>query len=214
MALGKTAIQELYGKRARNYDFTANLYHLIGFREKSYRKKAILELALNPGDTVVEMGCGTGINFPYLRDAVGDSGNIIGVDLTDAMLQQAKQRVKSKAWKNISLVQSDAALYKFPSPLNGVFSSFALTLVPEYESVIANAYNALPKGGRMVLLDLKKPEHLPLWITKLAVAISKPFGVGLDLSNRKPWETLQHYFTNVSVSNSFGGFAYIAVAEK
>jgi len=214
LALGKAAIQELYRKRARNYDFTANLYYLIGFREVNYRKKAIAQLALNPGDTVVEIGCGTGLNFSYLRDTVGDNGHIFGVDLTDAMLQQAKDRISAHGWNNIELQHGDAALYQFPTPLHGVFSSFALTLVPEYESVIANAYNALQKGGRLVILDLKKSEHLPLWMTRLGVAISKPFGVSLDLGERKPWQTLHRYFKNVKVTDCFGGFVYIAVAEK
>ena len=214
MALGKTAIQQLYRKRARNYDFTANLYYLIGFREESYRKQAIAQLALKPGDTVVDIGCGTGLNFSHLRNAVGDNGHIIGVDLTDAMLQQARSRIETKGWHNIELTQGDAAQYHFPSPLHGVFSSFALTMVPEYESVIANAYDALPTGGRMVILDLKKPQHLPLWMTKIGVAISKPFGVSLDMADRKPWETLQRYFNHVTLTDCFGGFAYIAVAEK
>lgn len=63
MALNKDQIKELYVRRARNYNFTANLYYLIGFREYYYRKQAVKELNLKPGDTVVEIGCGTGLNF-------------------------------------------------------------------------------------------------------------------------------------------------------
>ena len=64
-------IQELYTKRAPRYDLSANLYYLIGFRENAYRKKAVDALQLNPGETVVELGCGTGLNFRYLQDAIG-----------------------------------------------------------------------------------------------------------------------------------------------
>jgi len=63
MALNKYQIIQLYRKRAANYDWSANLYYLIGFREFKYRKMAIQQLQLQVGDTVVEIGCGTGLNF-------------------------------------------------------------------------------------------------------------------------------------------------------
>ncbi len=87
MALGKSEIQDLYRKRARNYDISANLYYLIGFREAMYRRLAVAQLGLQPGDTLVEIGCGTGLNFQYELRELGPTGTLIGVDLTDAMLR-------------------------------------------------------------------------------------------------------------------------------
>ncbi len=214
MALEKDEIRDLYRKRAKRYDFSANLYYLIGFREAKYRKMAISQLALKPGDTLVEVGCGTGLNFRYALHDLGQTGKLIGVDLTDAMLQQAETRVKTNNWGNVTLVQSDAAQYSFPDNVNGVFSSFALTLVPEYQSIIERAWHAMPKGGRLVILDLKKPEAWPLWVAKLGVVITKPFGVSLDISDRKPWEVMKRYFRNVTVTDLYGGFVYIATGEK
>ncbi|WP_275100285.1 class I SAM-dependent methyltransferase, partial [Sedimenticola hydrogenitrophicus] len=135
-------------------------------------------------------------------------------DLTDAMLEQAELRVRKSGWRNVFLVQSDAAMYSFPSNVNGIFSSFALTLVPEYQAVIERAWHALADDGRFVLLDFKKPEQWPLWVAKLGVAITKPFGVTLDLAERKPWEVMKTYFRNVTVTELYGGFVYIAVGEK
>lgn len=214
MALSKDAVLKLYRKRAGNYDFTANLYYFIGFREMKYRKMTISQLRLKPGDTAIEIGCGTGLNFKYVQQAVGDTGQIIGVDLTDAMLKQAKSRVVKNEWENIRLVKSDAAEYDFPAGINGVYSTFALTLVPEYQAVIERASDALVDGGRFVLLDFKKPEQWPLWVIKFGVAITKPFGVTLDLAERKPWEVMKSCFPNVTVTDLYGGFFYIAVGEK
>ncbi len=104
----------IYRKRAKRYNITANLYYFIGLREWAYRKKAIDALNLQRGDTVVEIGCGTGLNFSLLQQAIGHDGKIIGVDLTDAMLAQARKRVEKKGWTNVELVLSDAASYKFP----------------------------------------------------------------------------------------------------
>ncbi len=214
MALDKSEILDLYRKRAKRYNFSANLYYLIGFRESKYRKMAITHLDLKPGDTVVEIGCGTGLNFEYFIQHIGKTGQIIGVDLTDAMLQQAELRVNSNDWRNVRLVQTDAAKYSFPSAINGVFSSFALTLIPEYQNIIEQAWRSLDKGGKLVVLDLKKPEAWPLWAVKFGVILTKPFGVTLDLKDRKPWEVMKSYFQNVTVTDLYGGFVYIAVGEK
>ena len=214
MAFTKAELKDIYRKRAGAYDISANSYYLIGFRETHYRKQAIAQLSLQPGNTVVEIGCGTGLNFLYLQNAVGNNGKIIGVDLTDAMLEQAHNRVMENNWGNIELVQSDAVEYEFPAKVNGVISTFALTLVPEFEKVIERAAQARTPGGHMVILDLKLPENWPLWLIKLAVAITRPFGVTHDLGERKPWQVMTRYFDQVEVRQLYGGFAYIACGQK
>ena len=113
----------LYRKRAKRYDQTTLLYYMAGFRHWGYRKRAIQSLALNQGDTVVELGCGTGLNFSLLQDRVGPRGRIIGVDLTDAMLDGANSRVAAHGWSNVELIQSDAAVYSFPAAVDGILSS-------------------------------------------------------------------------------------------
>ena len=72
--LSKEEIAETYGRRARRYDLTANLYYLLGFRESAYRRQAVRALRLARGDTVVELCCGTGLNFAALGRAVGPGG--------------------------------------------------------------------------------------------------------------------------------------------
>ncbi len=213
MALTKAQLIDLYRVRAAWYDFSANLYYLIGFREAWYRKQAVSALGLKPGDTVVEIGCGTGLNFGYLRDVVGKEGRIVGVDLTDAMLAQAEQRIARQGWTNVMLVQRDAAVYEFPPEVRGVLSTFALTLVPEYEEVIKRAADALATNGRLVVLDFHQPEKWPLWLVRVGVFITQPFGVSMDLTARKPWEVMKKHFSRVTTKSLFGGFVYIAVGE-
>lgn len=214
MALTKIQLRDLYRKRAPHYDVTANLYYLVGFREARCRRRAVAALGLKSGDTVVEVGCGTGLNFSYLLQSIGESGRLIGVDLTDAMLQQASKRVERNRWYNVELVEADAAVYVFPAGIQGVLSTFAITLVPEYEKVIDHAAAALVAGGRLVIADFKKPDRWPLWLVKLGVLITKPFGVSLDLTERKPWQAMTKRFPQVTVTECFGGSVYIAVGER
>lgn len=214
MALDKAALRDLYARRAQRYDFTANLYYLIGFREARYRKRAVAALKLTPGGTVVEVGCGTGLNFRYLRDGVGNGGSVIGVDQSEAMLKKARNRVDRQNWNNVQLIQQDAATYKFPGGIDGVISTFALTLVPEYDQLIASAAKALKPGKRFVVLDLKLPQRFPMSVIKAAVAVTKPFGVTLDLAERKPWEAMERHLAGVTIAELYGGFAYIAVGAS
>jgi len=214
MALNNQELVEVYRKRAKRYDFTAQLYYLMGFREWAYREKAVKALDLKHGDTVVEIGCGTGLNFSLLENEIGREGKIVGVDLTDAMLAGAWERVRRNGWSNVELVQSDAATFTFPRAVDGIISTFALTHVAEYEKVIRAGSEALKPGERFVILDFKMPSN---WISRLApwlVLTVRPFGVTMDLAERHPWEALKKYFVDVAVEQLYGGIVYIAAGSS
>jgi demethylmenaquinone methyltransferase/2-methoxy-6-polyprenyl-1,4-benzoquinol methylase len=174
---------------------------------------AVEALALNKGDTVVDIGCGTGLNFPLLQEKIGLAGKIVGVDMTAEMLDQARIRAARKGWSNVELVQADAAHYAFPNPTHGVISTLAITLVPEYDTVIRNGAAALRQGGRFVILDLKKPANWPPWLVRLGVWLAQPFGVSLDLAERHPWQSMDKYLSDISITELYWGIAYVAVGH-
>ena len=86
-------LMALYRRQAKGYDQSG----IQGL--DTWRREAVSRLALQHGDLVVDIGCGTGLNFALLQEAIGETGRIIGVDLTDAMLEQARQRVAAHGWK-------------------------------------------------------------------------------------------------------------------
>lgn len=212
-ALGLEAVEALYRRRARSYDWTANLYYLIGYREWAYRRRAVSALRLSPGDTVVEMCCGTGLNFPLLQAAVGPQGHILGVDLTDAMLDEARRRVERNRWRNVDLVQSDAGAFEFPEGVAGILSTYALTMVPEYDRVIERGAAALRPGGRWAVLDLTVPAALSR-LSGLYLLLTRPFGASLEAARRRPGESLRRHLGHVERENLFLGFSYLTCAEK
>lgn len=214
MVLGKKNLVELYQKRAKYYDISANLYYLLGIREFAYRRIAVEALKLDRGDTVVELGCGTGLNFRFLRDRVGPEGKVIGVDLTADMLSSARQRIERHKWTNIDLIECDAVAYNFPEPLDGIISTFAITLIPEFDKIIKNGANALSRGKRLVVLDFKMPDSWPKWLIKFFVIITRPFGVTLDLADRHPWESIDQCLDLVELKKKYFGGIYIAAGEK
>jgi ubiquinone/menaquinone biosynthesis C-methylase UbiE len=70
---GKSELENLYRQREGFYDLSADLYHLIGFREYECRKQAVEALNIKTGDSVVEIGCGTGLNFSLYQTLRGQS---------------------------------------------------------------------------------------------------------------------------------------------
>ncbi len=214
MALTKKRIAGLYQKRAKHYDFSANLYYLLGIREFAYRKIAVEALKLEQGDTVVEIGSGTGLNFRLLRDRVGCEGKIIGVDLTAEMLSAAGRRIERNKWTNIELVQCDAGAYAFPEHVDGIISTFAITLVEEYDKIIKRGAAALAPGKRLAVLDFRMPANWPVWLVKFFVILTRPFGVTLDLTDRHPWESIERYLDLKEHKSFYFGGIYLAAGKK
>jgi len=207
-----------YRDRARHYDITGNLYYLLGFRVLASRRRAVQALRLRPGDTVAEIGCGTGLNFSLIQQAIGPRGQIIGVDLTDAMLAQAHRRVRSRGWDNVSLVQADAAEFEFPAGVNAILSTYALSLVPRCADVITHGCAALAPGGRMAVLDLKAPSRAPHWLVQAGLATIKPFATNDQWMARRPWEAIrtamQARLADFSWAEFYFGVAYLATGAR
>src|SRR5262249_29857353 len=135
--------------------------------------------------------CGTGLNFPLIQEMIGPDGRIVGVDLTDAMLARAQDRIDANGWSNISLVQADAADFEFPAKADAILSTYALTQVPESAKVIANGAAALPEGGRWVVLDLKVPGTTPRWLAQLGTTMVRPFASIDEWMMRRPWDAIR-----------------------
>jgi ubiquinone/menaquinone biosynthesis C-methylase UbiE len=207
-----------YRKKAKHYDITSRLYPAPGYPQRSQRLQAVQALGLRPGDTVIDLACGTGLNFSLLQQAVGPGGRIVGVDLTDAMLAQAQDRVKENDWRNVSLVQADAAGFAFPAEVNAILSTYALTQVPECAEVIAHGSAALAAGGRWAVLDLKVPGRTPGWVTQLGTATVRPFASIDQWLTRRPWETIraamQAELTDFAWTELFFGTAFLAAGSS
>src|SRR6516164_1930760 len=182
---------ETYRKKAKHYDITSRLYPAPGYPQRAQRLRAVRALGLHAGDSVIDIACGTGLNFPLIEEIIGPGGRIVGVDLTDAMLAQAQDRIETNGWSNISLVLADAAEFDFPTEVDAVLSTYALSQVPECAAVIAHGASALSAGGRWIVLDLKIPHSTPRWLTELGIATVGRFGSLEEWIARRPWEAIR-----------------------
>ncbi len=124
-------IQADYGRWARLYDWFARLTFPVG----GVRAACLSALDVAPGDTVVEFGCGPGINLSALRERVGSSGHVVGVDITPRMLDRARALVSRRGWENVSLVRADAATPPVESA-DAVLATFVTSLFPDPDQVV------------------------------------------------------------------------------
>lgn len=209
---------ETYRRKAKHYDITSRICPVPGYPERALRLRAVNALGLRRGDSVVDVACGTGLNFALIEKVIGPDGRIVGVDLTDAMLARAQERIASHGWSNISLVQADAADFNFPAGVDAILSTYALTQVPECGEVIAHGAGALSEGGRWVVLDLKMPANVPQWLVRLGTGMVRPFASIDQWIMRRPWEVIRaamrEELTDLSWIESVFGTAFLAVASR
>ncbi|HZR48916.1 MAG TPA: methyltransferase domain-containing protein [Streptosporangiaceae bacterium] len=209
---------ETYRKKAKHYDVTSRLYPAPGYPQRGQRLRAVQALGLRAGDSVIDIACGTGLNFPLLQEVIGPDGRIVGVDLTDAMLARAQDRIATNGWRNVSLVQADAADFEFPAEVDAILSTYALSQVPECAAVIAHGAAALSGRGRWVVLDLKVPDNTPRRLAHLGTAIVRRFADIDQWITRRPWEAIrgamQEELAEVSWTELCFGTAFLAAGSS
>jgi len=113
---------------SQRYDRLADIIALFDWLfciPPELRRRAVDCLTLRLGDCVLDVGCGSGRNFPFLRKAIGSTGRIYGVDLSARMLRKARELGDRHHWTNIHLTEDDAVNYVAPEPLDGVLFSFS-----------------------------------------------------------------------------------------
>jgi ubiquinone/menaquinone biosynthesis C-methylase UbiE len=141
---------------SRQYDRVARFYSTL---EPLYlifppaRRRAVAALNLKPGDVVLEIGAGTGRNFPYLLDAVGPTGTVIAVD-AEGMLAEAQKLIQGRGWSNVHLLRQDATQLQLDRDLDGVLFSLSYSALPEPRPALARAWERLRPSGRVVVMDL------------------------------------------------------------
>src|SRR3712207_3235634 len=96
------------------YRSLAGVYDTHSQVARRERREIVNRLRLRPGDVVVDVGCGTGLCFPSILDAIGPTGYLVGVDQSAAMLDRARGRVKELGWDNVDLVCASAEGAQLP----------------------------------------------------------------------------------------------------
>jgi ubiquinone/menaquinone biosynthesis C-methylase UbiE len=206
--------QPLAGVTA-GYDRMARWYRLaepaVGL-PPGLRRKAVARLELKPGDSVLEVGCGTGRNLRLLRDAVGASGLVVGVDASAGMLARARRLVSKHDWENVRLMHQDAAELTLDGEIDGALFSLSYSVLPSREPVLDNVWSMMRPGGCLVVMDAGLPASRLGWaLTGLGELVARIFP-GDPYS--RPWEDLPRLSPTVVTERFQFGTYFICAVRK
>lgn len=164
-----------YHLHAPIYDLTRSMF-LFG------RERIIQDLRLKPGEVVVEVGCGTGRNFPMIRSAIGDAGELIAVDCSLPMLRRARERVRTAEWKNVRIVDQEYARKTVTrSEADAVLFSYSLSMIPAWQPALNCAREELKWNGRIGIVDFcsvgqgRLSDVFAAWMSWNHVDVERPY---------------------------------------
>ena len=165
---------------ARVYENIAWGYDLVfGPTLHPGRVDAIKRMGIKPGDRVLEVGVGTGINADlYPADCA-----VTGIDLSSSMLEKARERVARKGVRNVRLLQMDAANLKFADDsFDIVYAPYVISVVPDPVAVTREMRRVCRTGGRIVILNhFRSSNPAMAWIERMISPLTVHIGFKSDL---------------------------------
>ncbi|MDQ3986761.1 MAG: methyltransferase domain-containing protein [Actinomycetota bacterium] len=196
----------------RQYGRIAGVYDLLARPGMGLRRRLVEEVDLSPGQTVLDVACGTGINFPLIQERIGPTGRIIGVDLSPDMLARARQRVQDQGWSNVRLIEASIEEADIPKEIDAAL--FSLTHdVMRMEPALEHVWAHLKTGGRVGVLGAK---WAPRWAFPINVAlwlVSRAYVTTFEGYDR-PWSHLEGIAGPLRVRSLMLGGLYIASVTK
>jgi SAM-dependent methyltransferase len=181
------------------------------FFVKSLRQRAVQKLTLKPGDRVLDVGCGPGGSFPYLVDAVTQSGQVVGVEISPEAAINAQRRIRKHGWTNVRVLTSDAQAVE----LEGQFDAILMFGAPDiYASpkALANLVPHLGDGARFAAFGAKLSRHRgsePINRCFRSMFSRATFASTPQL-DYEPWKPLQDQASSFTAEEHFFGWMFLA----
>ncbi len=188
-----------YRLRSRFYDIELALFEPV-------RREAIARLNLKRGATVLDVGCGTGLSFEMLQEAIGRRGHIVGIEQSPEMLDKARSRVALQGSTNVRLLNASVEAATIACMADAALFHFTHDILRNREA-ISNIVQHLKPQARVVAAGLTwgAPWNLPAnGFVLMAALYSTTSLEGL----RRPWSYLADLVGEMDVTQRGG--VYIA----
>ena len=195
------------GRARREYALHAAGDDRSAARPMPLRRRTIERLRLGPGDAVLDVACGTGLSFPMLRQAVGASGRVHGVELSPEMAALARARVAGHGWRNATLDVGDMASSPLPGPFDAVLFHFTHDVL-RTPGALDHIFGACRPGARVAVAGSKL---LPWWLAPLNVWVRRnnaPYMTTFD-GLEAPWRPLERFVPRLARESALWGAAYV-----
>jgi arsenite methyltransferase len=190
-----------YRRHAAGYDRSAE-------RTMALRRRTIALLQLQPGQCVLDVGAGTGLSYALLREGVGDSGWVLGVEQSPQMFELARRRVEREGWRNVWHSCASAEDVRLPRPPDAVLFNYVhdITRTPE---AVANVLRQARPGARIAMAGMK---FFPWWtgpLNLLAWLKNRPYNAR-PAELWQPWDIVQRWCDRFDQHSTQWGMGYIA----
>lgn len=202
------------------YARTGRIYDVMSLEAPLYRRprRRLLDmLGPMPGRTVVDVGCGTGLNFAGLRDLVDPGGVVVGIEPSASMRAAAHRRVGRRKWEDVIVLDGEAddvlgvlgAAGVDPDSVEAIVATFVLSLLGDDTQVWAAVDElAARRTLRIAVADLGSPTGAPLLVRPLLDLLVTLGGVD---AARRPWEQLIGRDPGTRHETAHGGHVHLAV---
>lgn len=153
------SLEDFYAPQADHYD---------AFRERLLHGRAELlsDLNIQPGERVVELGGGTGRNLEFFAERIPSLARVDVVDLCRPLLAVAENRIEARSWQGVVHTHhADACSWQPDGPVDVVYCSYSLSMIPDWQAALANAVSWLGPQGRVGIVDFYVSPAHP-WFTR------------------------------------------------
>lgn len=177
---------------------------------KPVRRKAVELLNLRKGDRVLDVGCGPGGSFPFLVDAIGPTGQVVGVEISPLHSDLARERIAKNQWENVEVIVAAAQRARLEGTFDGLVM-FAAADVYASDEALENILPHLKDGARVVAFGAKvsstRSGKILNPILKMLFNLSFP---STPRPNNEPWHILAKYVEGIEVKEYFFGLMFLA----
>src|SRR5512133_3409804 len=170
----------------------------------TYRSTLIKNLNLSVGSSVLDMACGTGLNFPLLQKTVGPSGRIVGVDNSGKTANLARNLIAHQNWKNVSIYKLDGPEFCEERLFDAALCTFAIEIISPYKETIKTMIDSVRSNGRIGFIGFKYSNNPIMKMLNPFWKISCIFGGGVDLGRNVP-EYLRQNLKEVLFKEVYAG---------
>ncbi len=178
---------------------------------KPVRERAVAALCLQAGSRVLDLGCGPGGSLPFLREAVGESGDVVGVEISARVAALAEQRVARHGWTNVRILVAPAEKAEFLGTFDGALM-FAAPDVYASHAAWSNLRRVLRPGARIAFFGAKTSRARSGWVLNglLRVAMPRLSFSSTPVPTEAPWSAVGPELQDVQVHEYFFGWMFLA----
>ena len=193
-----------YDGRARWYNWSNRLAALLrGTSATRERRKPVRRLNLKPGDRVLEVSVGTGTNLPLIAKRIGDSGTLVGLDISLGMLGHCERKMRGRV--PVELVEGEAGHLPFAGgAFDAVLHHGGIAEFGDRGAAIAEMYRVVRPGGRVVVCDVGVPDDGRLSLVNRLLLLTQP-----EYKQPPPTDLVPGEAQDVRLSWYFGGAWYM-----